>query len=578
MLLQIELFDEHGKPCSANVGVYHNDIRVKRDYFDSVAEFDISAGNYTVVVRRGKMYRPADIALTLREPTKLTVQLERIFDPKSLGFYSFDAHSHISRHKVGDEGVANLHTMSVRARGEEWNAYFAGTPYDGENHYHTYFGGAEHITTYREYYKDTIAEEKRDDYLLDLGGEFIKYRYGHIVLANYVERPPTDEFRDPLYHSYEQFRHYPFTEIPPFTNTPPSRAIKKYRNENSFAVFCHPTSWWTEPISESFVTNISSTIAFDALTGMVDAIVIQGYDADKDNYRGIWYELLNKGYRITGVAETDSCGDDPNQLSGARMVEPYRTYSRCGAFTLDEIAASVRRGDCFASSGPLLDFTLDGHLPGEVIAWEEGKRYLFDARGIACCEGELREIEVVVNGETALVAKPDENGHLQTEVTLPKEGYVLCILRDAVRNVAVANPVYVRNTPFVNDNFRANVKIDVTYNGCGAKGTYTTDENDEPIAFDGAVECRINPMSRIYVTVDGKTQTLEPFFDEELQDVFHYALTGKFLEDYPECISGEVPPQVFQVDRVLERLNNFHVTMDFGVSEALLASIRGGKA
>ncbi|MBE6612864.1 MAG: hypothetical protein E7632_10275 [Ruminococcaceae bacterium] len=577
MLLHIELLDEHGAPTCANVGIFKGEERVRRGYFDSVAEFDIPEGDYNVVIRRGKLYHPAEFTVSLTEPVSRTVKLERIIDPKTMGFYAFDAHSHISRQKMGKDGVADIRTMGVRARGEDWNVYFAGTPYDGENHYHIYFGGTDHITTYREYYKDLLESEKRDDYLVDPGGEFIKYRYGHIVLANYVERPPVDEFRDPMYHCYEQNRYTPSIGIPEFTNAAPSIALKKYRDENSFAVFCHPTSWWTEPRSEQFVTNISSTIAFDSLTGMVDAMVILGYGADKTNYRKIWYALLNRGWRMTGVAETDHCGDDPDHLSGKRTVEPYRTYSRCKAFTLDEVSASVRRGDCFATSGPLLDYTLDGRIPGEVIPWEEGREYELKAKAWACCEGTLREIEIVVNGETIGKPAPDENGELTMKVTLPAEGYVLCILRDNAKNVAVANPVYVRNTPFVNDNFRAHVMIDVTQNGCGANGSFTTDENPDPVVFDGKVDCYINPMSRIYVTVGDETRTFEPFFDEELQAHFAYSYSGDFMKDFPGMISGEVPVEAFRIDEIIARLKNLTAKMDFGVTKEFLEAGNRGK-
>ncbi|MEG0768257.1 MAG: CehA/McbA family metallohydrolase, partial [Clostridia bacterium] len=338
--------------------------------------------------------------------------------------------------------------------------YFAGTPYDGENHLHIYQNYCPPIASYRAYYRPLLARLARPDYLVDPGGEFIKYRYGHIVLANFEEKPPVDEFRDPLYHAYEKERHVPGTVAPDFTNLPPSQALKRYRNANSFAFFAHPTSWWREERSQSFVTNIASTVAFDALTGMVDAIVVEGYGANKPWYRGIWYALLDAGCRMTGVAETDTCGDDPDHLSGKRMVEPFRTYAHCEKLNLDLLSAAVRRGDCFATSGPLLDLTLDGARPGSVLSWDENRRYVLAMRGWRCCDGELTEWEVVVNGETVARIVPDAQGNAQTEVTLPREGYVLCILRDDAGNVAVGNPVYVRNTPFLNECFRAHVVID----------------------------------------------------------------------------------------------------------------------
>ncbi|MBQ2709494.1 MAG: CehA/McbA family metallohydrolase, partial [Clostridia bacterium] len=303
--------------------------------------------------------------------------------------------------------------------------------------------------------------------------------------------------------------------------------------------------------------------------------VVQGYGSDKKNYRALWYELLNRGYRITGIAETDTCGDDPNHLSGARTVEPYRTYAHCGELNLNKLSAAVRAGDCFATSGPFLDYTLDGNRPGSVIPWEAGKKYHLDLFGTRCCEGALYEVEVVVNGETLCREAPDADGRFAMDITLPEEGYVLCILRGEEKNVAVGNPVYVRNTPFLTDNFRAHVRIDVTLNGCGANGTFTTDENPDAVVFDSTVDCYVNPMSRIYVTVGDKTQVFEPFFDAELQAHFAYTYSGDFLKDYPQCISGEVPPAAYRIDEILARLRDLHTSMDFGITEELLASGRG---
>lgn len=561
--LSITLMDEHNQPCCANVGVYRCGQRIFRGYIGEKADIPLEDGPYRLIIRRGKLYHPIEKDILIVGVTALTFTLRRLTDPKALGFYCFDAHSHISRARLGDDAVMDLEKMSVRARGEDWNIYFAGTPYDGENHLHVYRRNYPDISSYREYYHALLKRLARPDYLVDPAGEIVKYRYGHIAMANYVEKPPVDEFRDPLYHAYERDRHVPCVYPPPFVNIPPSRALKKYRDENSFAFFAHPTSWWTLDRSGSFVTNIASSIAFDALTGMVDAVVVMGYGADKPWYRQIWYTLLDAGYRIAGIAETDTCGDDPDHLSGKRMLEPFRTYARCASLSLDGVSAAVRQGDCFASSGPLLDYTLAGHRPGSVIPWEEGKCYPLALQGWKCCDGELTEMEVVVNGKTAARLTPDAAGCARTEIFLPREGYVLCILRDDAGNAAVGNPVYVRNTPFLNDDFHAKITLDVTCNGESARGFYTTDACDTPVPFEGRIQCSLQPMHRIFITVGGETKEYEPFFDEELQNHFRYTYSGEFLKDSPECGPGAVPASAFRIPEILNRLQHLSAVIRF---------------
>ncbi|GEM_PF-169605 len=568
MKLQISLLDEYGEPCCANVGIFSNDERLWRGYIENFVELDLPKNdNMTVVVRRGKLYEPIRKTFAFKEDRAFSFTLTRIIDPKLFGFYAFDAHGHISRVKLGEDAPMDIPKMAVRARGEDWNVLFAGTPYDGENHYDVYHKRELPIQSYRAHYHDTLENVRRKDFLADPGGEFVKYRYGHYVLANFDETPPVDKFRDPMYPSYEANSHVPNVEVPPFTNVPPSRAISTQRDENSFAFFAHPTSWWRIERSGAFVTNVASTIGFDALTGMLDAMVVQGYGADKVWYRKLWYRLLNEGFRITGISETDHCGDDPDHLTGKRTVEPFRTYAHCGELSLNAVSAAVRAGDCFATSGPLLDYTVDCARPGSVLPFEAAKSYKLHIKGWPCCEGRLSRFVVVVNGEEAMTLTPDANNEAEAEITLPKEGYVLCLLYDEAENVAVGNPVYVRNTPFVNTDYKAEVTLHILRNGSGANGTYTTDESQDPIVFDSKIHCRINPMTRVFVTVDGITRTYEPFFDRELQDCFRYTYSGAFLKDYPDCKPGQVPDAAYRIPEILSRLQHLEETLDFGFSE-----------
>lgn len=570
MTFHIVLADEYGTPCAALVAFYSGSNMVRRGYFDRQADVSLPDGDYRLDVRRGKLYHPFIREIKACDEITVPVRLERIYDPKKDGYYAFDAHSHISRKLLGKDAIMDIPGMSVMMRGEDVNLYFAGTPYDGENHLHVYHKElCTGITSYREHYAELLKNEAHSDYIVDPGGEYIKYRYGHYVLANFDEVPPVDKFRDPMYHSYEQNRHVPEVTEPEFVNVPPSRAISMERGENSFAFFAHPTSWWTLDRSGGFVTNVASTIAFDALTGQLDSMVVQGYGADKPNYRGVWYALLNAGYRITGIAETDACGDDMDHISGKRPIEPYKTYANAGELSIDAVSKAVLRGDCFATSGPILYFSVDNEAPGTVLPYDAERIYTVRGKAIACCEGSLKSLTVVVNGEDYAVLTPEEDGTFAAEVRMPGEGFIHVILRDDARNVAVSNPVYIRNTPFINDHFRMHVTLDVMKNGGGAGGTYHTDEDPAPVTFDGTIRCDINPMTRVYVTVDGETKVMEPFFDETLQSYFRYSYSGAFLKDYPS-IPGAVPPEAYKIPEILERLRDFRTSLDFGISPEML--------
>ena len=74
-------------------------------------------------------------------------------------------------------------------------------------------------------------------------------------------------------------------------------------------------------------------------------------------------------------------------------------------------------------------------------------------------------------------------------------------------------------------------------------------------------------MSRIFITVDGEQQIYDPFFDEELQSCFRYSYSGEFLKEYPDCTDGQVPPEAFCIERILDRLQKLSTEIDFGYSE-----------
>lgn len=80
------------------------------------------------------------------------------------------------------------------------------------------------------------------------------------------------------------------------------------------------------------------------------------------NWRAIawWDQLLNQGYRITGVAARDM-----HQLSQFDLDDAANTYVRAYNCTQPEILAGLKRGDVQVSLGPLLDVTL----------WTDGREY-----------------------------------------------------------------------------------------------------------------------------------------------------------------------------------------------------------
>ena len=105
-------------------------------------------------------------------------------------------------------------------------------------------------------------------------------------------------------------------------------------------------------------------IAADIVAGRIDAIEMQTFAPGLDNPTVLeWYRFLNCGYRLPVLGGTD-------KMSAEMALGGVRTYARLDPGqppSFEAWAAAVRAGRTQASSGPVLELTVDGHEPGDVL-------------------------------------------------------------------------------------------------------------------------------------------------------------------------------------------------------------------
>ena len=107
-----------------------------------------------------------------------------------------------------------------------------------------------------------------------------------------------------------------------------------------------------------------------------------------------WYEVLNLGFRVTPTAGTD-------YPCGSNLPGHERFYTKVdGDFTYNNWLDGVRRGKTFVTTGPILEFRVNGHDIGEEVMLEgpdslriEGK-VIFDNQ-----LDDLQRIELIENGQ-----------------------------------------------------------------------------------------------------------------------------------------------------------------------------------
>jgi hypothetical protein len=78
-----------------------------------------------------------------------------------------------------------------------------------------------------------------------------------------------------------------------------------------------------------------------------------------------WYAVLNNGLRVTATGGDDAMSD----LHVSKMPGSARTYVYTGGAGLDPEAwkRGLREGRAFVSTGPLVELTVDGKMPGEEV-------------------------------------------------------------------------------------------------------------------------------------------------------------------------------------------------------------------
>ena len=114
--------------------------------------------------------------------------------------------------------------------------------------------------------------------------------------------------------------------------------------------------------------------------------------ADFAPMRGVdlYYQYLNAGFRLPMAAGTDKSGEDI-------PIGSNRVYAqRKGPAGFAAWLAGIKAGTGFVTNGPLLEFEVDGHAPGEEVAFQGTRTVAVHA--IARSILPFTTLEILVNG------------------------------------------------------------------------------------------------------------------------------------------------------------------------------------
>ena len=364
--VSLEVVDETGRPAPARVqgvaadGKFYAPLDAYSRIGVQGQHFFHTAGRSTLWSPEGRLkltaikgfeYWPGQAEVVVgKQPTSLKLVVRRHVDLKSQGWHSGSTHVHMNYGGNYRNTLDNLMFMSRSEDQDILNELVANK--DNRILDWMYFepGGAEH------------SASKKDPNMLVLVGE--EYRppfYGHVFylgLKEHLLSPFTTGYEGTAIESL-----YP-------SNTD---MFRKAKAQGAVTGYVHPWSGDGDPIEARL--GVGKGFPVDLALGVVDA-----YEWSNPS-RGqlqVWHRALNNDLRVTPTGGEDSISN----LHISKPVGSFRTYAYLGSeFTASKWLTTLRKGTTFFTSGPLLEFEINGKKPGEAIQLEsQGGRVKVNAR------------------------------------------------------------------------------------------------------------------------------------------------------------------------------------------------------
>ena len=296
---------------------------------------DVPPGELTLTAVKGFEFEPAraDLHIAAGETLRVSMDLERIAELSS--WYSGSTHVHMNYGGNLHNSLENLMMMSAAEDQDVVNEQIANK--DNRVLDYQYFvpgGGPHPIST--------------PDMLVVVGQEYRPHFWGHVFMfgmRDHLISPFTTGYEGTAIESL-----YP-------SNTD---MLRKAKAQGATVGYVHAWGGEDDPLEGDL--GPGKGFMMDAALSATDAV--EWSSSNRASFYP-WYAVLNNGLRVTAVGGEDSISN----LHRSKLVGSVRTYVHTGDKGLDMDAwfEGLRKGRAFVSTGPLVELTVDGELPGGEI-------------------------------------------------------------------------------------------------------------------------------------------------------------------------------------------------------------------
>ena len=375
----------------------------------TIEEMPMPAGTFWITLQKGYEFLEQSEEITFKpgEHVKRRYELKRWVDMPARGWYSADDHIHLRRSARENPlildwiAAEDVHVGVLVQMGDFWTTYF---------------------TQY--------AFGKRG-----------LYARGNHLLTSGQEEPRTHELGHTISFGAEQFvrfqsEYYSYDKV-----------FDRVHQLGGVSGYAHQVAMMFQGYRG---------MALDALAGKIDFLELMQLCAQKGPLvTEHYYRFLDLGCKVTALGGSDFPWCGRGMRVGEEQVGPRigeaRFYTYVGGeLNFDRWLAGIKAGRTFATTGPIVELTVNGHLPGSTLDVKPGTklRIVAKAQGHAT-QVPLQRLQIIGHSQVLREVRAGAPGQAAGELALeleltPKHGVWLAARVDAgPTQIAHTTPVYV---------------------------------------------------------------------------------------------------------------------------------------
>ena len=372
-------------------------------YVDGEFASRLRPGEYRLSVMKGYEYLEQEHTIVLEpgEEIARSLPLERWIDMPERGWYSADDHIHLRRSPRENPlilkwvAAEDIHVGALLQMGDFWTTYFA-----------QYAWGKDGVYQFEDYMLTSGQEEPRT------------HEIGHTISL------AADDF----IRYQGEYYHY-------------DRVFDRVHELGGVSGYAH----------QGVLFYGYRGLTLDVLREKVDFIeLLQFCATDGPLHLDHYYHFLDLGFELTALAGSDFpwCGRGPGWNS---RIGDARFYTYLGDdFSFESWRQSLHAGHTFVISGPALEFSVNGKIPGDRLDVAVGSTLQISARAFGHPDQvPLAKLEIVAHGEVIATATAGESGQsteqLKVDLQLPAERglWIAARAEAGPTQAAHTTPVYV---------------------------------------------------------------------------------------------------------------------------------------